>query len=273
MAASERDTSSFERHGRFGALRRLSELALKHGLYELQFLGETEASVDLLREHLKEGSAVIYTNHFVFDEEAVVTAFLMTNFGDSIRRIGVPVSKKHYDWREWYKSWTNLLHAIALRAGPMLGVEETPVVQHYDTSYEEEVAEDSWKQFLRSSLEILSQPGGVVFIAPEGRISQTGSLMEAQAGIGVLAKLCKRKGLPVCFVPLGILAEGRVGRNFNLFSRKREDHQFGLNMGAPISLESLVGRGMKGREIADELMERLALLLPEERRGVYSFCG
>jgi hypothetical protein len=269
MSTPERfDSSSSAKQGRFGVLRGLAEWATKQGLYEFQFYGETEANINLLREHLKEGSMVFYINHFGFDDEAIVAAFLMNNFGDLISRIGGPVSKKHYDGRECYKSPTNLLHALALRAGPLLGVEETPVVQHYDTGYEEAVAQNSRRQFFKSALEILSTPGGVVFIAPEGRISPTGTLLPAQAGIGMLAKLCRKKELPVCFVPLAIVAEGRVGRWFNLFGREN-DRRFGLNMGAPIPLESLGGRGMDGENIADELMEKLALLLPEELRGVY----
>jgi 1-acyl-sn-glycerol-3-phosphate acyltransferase len=117
---------------------------------------------------------------------------------------------------------------------------------------------------LRQTLKLLRQ-GSVLVLAPEGTRSKTGALIEARPGASYLAV---KAGLPI--LPVGITGtEDRMVRASLL--RLRRPHVV-IRAGEPFTLPPLKGddRDAQLKEYTDEIMCRIAALLPAEYRGVYA---
>jgi 1-acyl-sn-glycerol-3-phosphate acyltransferase len=115
---------------------------------------------------------------------------------------------------------------------------------------------------LREGLRRLEH-GEIVIIAPEGTRSGDGKLQRAKAGVVPLAIW---SGAPL--LPLVFYGHEQVGRNIRRL--KRSD--FHIVVGEPFQLETQgirVDREVR-QAIADEIMGRLARLLPPENRGFYA---
>jgi 1-acyl-sn-glycerol-3-phosphate acyltransferase len=117
---------------------------------------------------------------------------------------------------------------------------------------------------MRETLERLRR-GGVVIMAPEGTRSPTGSLIEGRAGAAYLAA---RTGLPV--LPVGI--SGTEDRRVLSNLRRLKRAPIAVRVGKTFTLPLLA---KKDREAAlqkgtDEIMARIAMLLPPSQRGVYA---
>ncbi|MCL5611913.1 MAG: 1-acyl-sn-glycerol-3-phosphate acyltransferase [Chloroflexi bacterium] len=115
---------------------------------------------------------------------------------------------------------------------------------------------------LKKALQALKQ--GMLFgVAPEGTRNKTGRLIRARPGVVVLATLANAPLIPIA---------NWGGENFlsNLKKFKRTD--FHIRVGKPFRLETNVAKVTPEmrQEIVDEMMYRLATLLPEEYRGEYS---
>jgi len=115
---------------------------------------------------------------------------------------------------------------------------------------------------VRKALEVLEQ-GMILAIAPEGTRNKTGVLIKAHPGVITLAL---RSGAPL----LPVVHWG--GENFlsNLKRLKRTD--FYIRVGEPFKLDpgpERVTREVRQRMV-DEMMYRLAAMLPEYYRGVYA---
>ena len=115
---------------------------------------------------------------------------------------------------------------------------------------------------MRKGLEAL-QKGFILGIAPEGTRSKTKSLLRGQPGIVTLAL---RSGVPL--VPVAHWG----GERFlpNLKQWKRTD--FHIRVGEPFRLDAggeRVTREMR-QQMVDEMMYRLAALIPERYRGAYA---
>ena len=103
----------------------------------------------------------------------------------------------------------------------------------------------------------------ILVIAPEGTRNKTGKLLRAQPGIITLAL---RTGAPL----LPVAHWG--GENFlaNLKRLKRTD--FHIRVGEPFKLDPGNERVTKEvrQQMVDEMMYRLAAMLPENYRGAYA---
>ena len=119
------------------------------------------------------------------------------------------------------------------------------------------------RRAMRASTQVLAQ-NGMLGIFPEGG-SWAPVLRPARPGTAYLAALTRAQ-----ILPLGL--DGLVG----LFPRLRQGHraQVTVRIGKPFGPLLAPDRGLERRqrleEIGDEIMERIAMLLPPERRGVYS---
>ena len=105
--------------------------------------------------------------------------------------------------------------------------------------------------------------GWLLGIAPEGTRSVTHALIEGKQGVAFLAD--KMQGL---IVPVGISGtEGGLGRMFT-FQRPK----FNLIVGEPFRLPALdrKNRDASLQQNTDEIMCRIAALLPPKYRGVYA---
>lgn len=106
--------------------------------------------------------------------------------------------------------------------------------------------------------------GGILLIAPEGTRSHTEALIEAKPGVAYLAA---KSGAPL--VPAAVYGtEDRlVVASFKKWKRPRVN----IVVGEPYTLPPLPreNRDEFLREQTDEIMARIAALLPEKYRGVY----
>jgi 1-acyl-sn-glycerol-3-phosphate acyltransferase len=117
---------------------------------------------------------------------------------------------------------------------------------------------------LREILARIKQ-GGVLVIAPEGTRSKTGSLNEGKPGVAFIAA---KSGSPILPVALIGTDDRIVVNNLKYF---RRSHFKGV-AGKPFNLPPINGKNRDEllQENTDEIMCRIALLLPEEKRGVYA---
>lgn len=113
---------------------------------------------------------------------------------------------------------------------------------------------------IRRSIQVL-EAGEVILLAPEGTRNPT-----MQRGKEGVAYLAQRTGAPV--VPVAV--SGSKGFPTMRLSRWKEP-AVRIAIGRPFRLRSPEGRGREIlRQMTDETMYRLAVLLPEPLRGVYS---
>lgn len=117
---------------------------------------------------------------------------------------------------------------------------------------------------LREAMKRL-QKGGVLAIAPEGTRSKTGALIEAKPG-GIY--LAWKSGVPIIPVALTGTQDAVVKERLTHFKR--------LNIKVTLGPAFTLPQEAKGKdreallqEYTDEVMCRIAALLPEEMRGVY----
>jgi 1-acyl-sn-glycerol-3-phosphate acyltransferase len=119
------------------------------------------------------------------------------------------------------------------------------------------------RQALRDALAVL-EAGGVLGIAPEGRMSLSGALERGKTGPVFLAR---KAAVPI--LPVAITGTEKVLSEWRRFHRP----QIGLTIGQVFRLPVWEGGGSvkEHRQAdADFVMERLAELLPPEYRGVYA---
>jgi 1-acyl-sn-glycerol-3-phosphate acyltransferase len=142
-------------------------------------------------------------------------------------------------WDNWFLRWIfNLWGAIPIHRG------------------------EADLEAMRKSLEALEK-GKILAISPEGTRNKTGQLLRAQPGV---VSLGLRSGAPL--MPIAHWG----GENFskNIKQLKRTD--FHIRVGEPFKLDTGNKRVTKEvrQQMVDEMMYRLAALLPEYYRGAYA---
>jgi 1-acyl-sn-glycerol-3-phosphate acyltransferase len=105
--------------------------------------------------------------------------------------------------------------------------------------------------------------GRILAIAPEGTRSGDGRLQKARTGVAVLALDSGAPVLPVAYY-------GGESFRRNLLHLRRTDFHF--RVGKPFRVRMEAGRLTRDvrQQVTDEIMYRLAALLPPEYRGYYS---
>jgi 1-acyl-sn-glycerol-3-phosphate acyltransferase len=119
------------------------------------------------------------------------------------------------------------------------------------------------RQVIRRALEILAEDK-VLILAPEARMSLTGALERARHGAAYLAL---RSGVPI--LPVALTGPEKAYAEWMRLRRPRMT----VTIGKPFTLPPYQSKGSARREqlaeATDEIMYRLAALLPPEYRGVY----
>lgn len=108
--------------------------------------------------------------------------------------------------------------------------------------------------------------GGVLVISPEGTRSKTGALIEGKPGSGYLAA---KSGAPVLPVAVAGTEDSRVLPQLLRFRRV----QIRLRVGEIFTLPPLEGRTDRDQVLqgyVDEIMCRIAIMLPPAYRGFYA---
>jgi len=121
---------------------------------------------------------------------------------------------------------------------------------------------ESDREALRSCIEKLKE-GWILGIAPEGSRNQSGELQRAKGGISLLALHSEAPIMPC--------AHWGAARARDYLKRFRRA-PFTLKTGEAFHLDTHGEKLTKEirQEMADEMMYRLAVLLPEEHRGAYA---
>jgi len=117
---------------------------------------------------------------------------------------------------------------------------------------------------LRQILDRMKQ-GGLLVIAPEGTRSKTEALQEGKMGVAFLAN---KSGYPVLPVAVTGTEDRRVLENLKRFRRSK----ITATAADPFYIQTPKGRGRDEamRQATDEIMCRIAALLPENYHGVYT---
>lgn len=107
--------------------------------------------------------------------------------------------------------------------------------------------------------------GGLLVIAPEGTRSKTEALQEAKLGVAFLAS---KSGFPVVPVAVTGTEDRLIAENIKKFRRSK----IVVRVGKPYKIEipKGVGREQALRDATDDLMCRIAAMLPEKYRGFYA---
>lgn len=118
---------------------------------------------------------------------------------------------------------------------------------------------------LRRALAAL-QEGYIFGLAPEGTRSKTGKLIRARAGAVTLATLSGAPLWPVAHWG---------GENFSANLRRFKRTDLHVRVGEPFQIDTHGARvtGEQRQQIVDEMMLRLAALMPPEYRGEYAERG
>jgi 1-acyl-sn-glycerol-3-phosphate acyltransferase len=111
----------------------------------------------------------------------------------------------------------------------------------------------------------LMEAGNILVIAPEGTRSRAGTMIEGKPGVSYLAAKLNRPILPV---GLAGTEDRSLIDNLRHFRRT----QVRVTAGKPFSLPPLPSRDRDAalRAFTDEIMCRIAVLIPEKYRGVYA---
>ena len=179
----------------------------------------------------RQGPLIVYSNHTGQIEVPLLYAHLQPRPIKGLAKVET--------WDNWFLHWVfDLWEAIPLRRG------------------------EADMTAIRMSLDALKNDE-ILVIAPEGTRNKTGVLIKAHPGIITLAL---RSGAPL----LPVVHWG--GENFlsNLKRLKRTD--FHIRVGEPFKLDpgkERVTREVR-QEMVDEMMYRMAAMLPEYYRGAYS---
>ncbi|NLG74368.1 MAG: 1-acyl-sn-glycerol-3-phosphate acyltransferase [Chloroflexi bacterium] len=117
---------------------------------------------------------------------------------------------------------------------------------------------------LRTVLQRLKQ-GAVLVMAPEGTRSKSGKLIQARPGAGFLAA---KAGVPILPVALIGTADSEVVANL----KKLKKIDIEVRVGEPfhVALEKGTDRDAALQAATDEIMCRIAALLPQSERGYYA---
>jgi 1-acyl-sn-glycerol-3-phosphate acyltransferase len=179
----------------------------------------------------RKGPFIVYSNHTGQIEVPLMYSHLQPRPVTGLAKIET--------WDGWFLHWLfNLWGAIPIRRG------------------------EADMTAMRTSLQVLKN-NEILVIAPEGTRNKTGKLLRAQPGIVTLAL---RTGAPL----LPVAHWG--GENFlsNLKRLKRTD--FHIRVGEPFKLVPDYGHVPKEirQQMVDEMMYRLATLLPDYYRGAYA---
>ena len=177
------------------------------------------------------GPLIAYSNHTGQIEVPLVFAHLQPRKVTGMAKVET--------WDNWFLNWVfDVWGAIPLRRGE---VDMTA---------------------MRAALGALEE-GYIVGIAPEGTRNKTGSLLKAHPGIVMLAV---HSGVPL--LPVAHWGGEKLITNFKRFRRT----DFHIRVGEPFRLKTeglRITREIR-QEIVDQMMYKLAELLPEEYRGAYA---
>jgi 1-acyl-sn-glycerol-3-phosphate acyltransferase len=110
---------------------------------------------------------------------------------------------------------------------------------------------------------VVLQAGQILAIAPEGTRTGHGRLRRARAGLALLAAASDAPVLPVVYF-------GGEKFRHNIFRLRRTDFYFRVGVPYRLKRKDWPNKREVRQQVTDEMMYRIAALLPEEYRGEYA---
>ena len=123
------------------------------------------------------------------------------------------------------------------------------------------------RKALRKALDIL-RGGGVLGLAPEGTRSREGGMQQGRSGAAYIAYRAN-----VRLVPVVTTGQEHLFSSLRRLRRQRVRVGFGPPFGPPEVPSGGKASSSQAHAFSDEIMYRMAAMLPEEYRGLYSDIG
>jgi len=217
-------------------------------------VNDPNGNLEIARKHLETGSVVALFNHFKGDF-FLWARFMKENLAP-LDNVTALVAMKYLDpkrspaaralgvmFPEWEKSH---------------GVRVLPIVQTYDRNNYPN-ADSINSKSIRESLRRLRTQGTLIAISPEGTRSKDGGLSEAEEGIELILKLSKSLAIPL------------AAEHSSDSSRKLINSKTKISVGRPFFIDEIEKEQEQNPDAKkkDLIMQRIAILLPEENRGFY----
>ena len=209
-------------------------------------------NLERAREHLKNGSLLVYANHFDRFDTLVYGKALKYYF--PLDHLSVLTALKYMDPN---RNKEHKMAGLVLRLlSSGYGFQRLRVVQDLDEEKKQypNFNEINRKTFLQT-VRLLKTPGNIVIIAPEGTRSNDGGLLEGKESFETLLKTGGEKvlALPLAAVP-----------------PIRSLHRTRVFVGQPFTYAEIKSESEReGKSVTELAMLRIANLLPEQNRGFY----
>src|SRR3989338_924179 len=217
-------------------------------------VNDPDNNLDKAKAHLKQGSLLLYTNHFSTLDTTVLARFLDENL--SISNLSILAGRKHLDPQRGVSSRikNSVIHGLAKTRG----FDVLQVVQRYEAHLYQDSSNFN-RVSVQKAIEALKTKGRILAIAPEGTRSKTDGLIKAEPGIDILFRIAKDSSLalPIALHP------------YQIFPPLT---QTVVEVGTPYSYEEISMEKVlyPDKSIINLMMGRLAVLLPKENRGYYA---
>jgi hypothetical protein len=225
--------------------------------------------------------AVVIFNHTATDDPLIIYQIIHKAAPERMNNVIVPVSESHAKFKKFPA------YSALVKIGNQLWGFETPqVVQSYRLRTEGGVDDglsQKSSQLGKSLFRLIDAKlfsGPLLMLSPEGHRSESGTLLPAEGGVGVIAQLMQKQVSKSLlqegyFLPIGIRIAGFEGKKIYYNPLKRPFVE--CTIGEPITSENAVSCGgfadsdakSDPRVISHYLMSQVARLLPEEMQGVY----
>jgi len=190
----------------------------------------------------------------------IAVAFLLAHLPNADDLMG-PAGMRHFDFKR------DPFSAAVFRILPAACIKPVPVVQDGDEhNYLEESRKRMLEKLKLATGAAIVSPGGLYGIAPQGTRSHDGTLQSSKRGLGYLPGYDPAGRL--LYVPVGLIYKNELLGTDQNEIRVGEPFKF-----ADLGLdERQLPEDRKGsaQMVADSMMLRLAAILPESMRGVYS---
>jgi hypothetical protein len=228
----------------------------------LEFSASSQQNLTDANQLLKESSLVAYLNHSTQKEDVIISVVLAFNYLTNAKRIIGPAAMRHYDL------FRDPKHAIPLRMLKPLGIEFFPIVQPLEIDknagvYNDERTQKMSNKLKEATMEAVRNPGSIFGITPEGTRNDNGALINARRGIGYLESYDPDHSL--YYLPVALVLP-----SFSNNPKIEVGKALKLNEIIPDLKELPDNPKIRAQFLTDIHMQRLARMLPEEMRGVYS---